>query len=173
MSDKLIPETIDPNRFAEQNLTLEGNVRLADMARLNSTLNAPEDVVAVRLTFGVDEQGTTFIKGHLDTTLVVECQRCMEPFRYEIISDFAVGIVTSLDEVNTLPENYEPALAQDGKLALRELIEDELILNLPIIPKHEPEDCNVKLPLKDPEWEKGKGDNPFQVLESLKHKQIK
>jgi uncharacterized metal-binding protein YceD (DUF177 family) len=41
---------------------------------------------------------------------------------------------------------------------------------LPIIPRHEPEDCKVKLPLKDSGWEQGEDANPFHVLETLKHK---
>lgn len=101
---------------------------------------------------------------------VLQCQSCLEPFSYEIMSDFVLGIVNTLDEANALPERYEPALAHDGSLTLREMIEDEIILNLPIIPRHEPEDCKVKLPLKDAGWEQGKGENPFRVLESLKHK---
>ena len=171
MSEKFIPEHIDPFRFAEQSLRLDGVVKMIDMHRLNANLGSDNEPAKVNLIFGVDEQGVTFLKGHLETTLVLQCQRCMEPLNYGIISDFVLGIVNSLEEVNTLPEGYEPALAKDGQLALRELIEDELILNLPIIPRHEPEDCKVKLPLDDSGWEQGKGENPFRVLESLKHKQ--
>lgn len=175
MTEKFIPEHIDPFRFAEQGLSLDGAIKLAEMPRLGSLLGSPEGQVHVDLHFGRDEQGITSLVGRLETTLILECQRCMEPFNYGIISDFALGIVNTLDEANALPERYEAALAKDGSLALRELIEDEIILNLPIIPKHEPEDCKVKLPLagqgQEQEKEQGKGENPFRVLESLKHKQ--
>lgn len=170
MSEKFIPEHIDPFRYAEQDLRLDGAVKIADMHRLSANLNSANDVVSVNLQFGVDEQGINFLKGHLETKLLLQCQRCMEPFIYEIMSDFGLGIVSTLDEANALPERYEPAMAKEGHLALRELIEDEIILNLPIIPKHEPEDCKVKLPFADLAVEKSKGENPFHVLESLKHK---
>lgn len=173
MLEKLIPEHIDPFRYAEQSLRLTGSVKIADMHRLSNNLNIVGDIVSVDLQFGVDEQDITFLKGHLETKLTLECQRCMEPFIYEIMTDFVLGIVTTLDEANALPEHYEPAMATEGNLALRELIEDEIILNLPIIPKHEPEDCKVKLPLTDSGWEQGKGTNPFHVLESLKLKRRK
>jgi len=95
----------------------------------------------------------------------------MEPYIYEIMSDFVLGVAKTLDDANALPEHYEPALAVENNLALREVIEDEIILNLPIIPRHEPEDCKVKLPLTDSGWEEHeKGSNPFRVLESLKQK---
>lgn len=170
MSEKLIPEYIDPQRYAEQGLSLTGILKIADMARLSANLANNEAIVAVKLQFGVDEQKITYLNGHIDTKLALRCQRCMEPLVYEIMSDFSLGVVTTLDEANSLPELYEPAMATEGNLALRELIEDEIILNLPIIPKHEPEDCKVKLPLIDSGCDEGKGGNPFQVLESLKHK---
>lgn len=171
MSEKFIPEHIDPFRYAEQSLSLEGVLKIADMQRLKANVIANDDTVSACLQFGIDEQGITFLTGHLKTKLTLQCQRCMEPFIYEIISDFVLGIVNTLDEANALPEQYEPALAKEGNLALRELIEDEIILNLPIIPRHEPEECKVKLPLSDSGWEQGKGENPFHVLKSLKHKQ--
>lgn len=170
MSEKFIPEHIDPFRYAEQSLALDGLLSIADMKRLSANVIANGDTIRVNLQFGVDEQRVTFLTGHLKTTLTLQCQRCMEPFSYEIMSDFALGIVSTLDEANALPERYEPALATEGSLALRELIEDELILNLPIIPRHELDECKVKLPSVESGWEKGKGENPFQVLESLKHK---
>lgn len=170
MSEKFIPEHIDPFRYAEQHLRLSGLVKTSDMQRLSANLVANDDTVSAELEFGVDEQKLTYIKGHLHANLPLQCQRCMEPFKYEIISDFLLGIVSTLDEANALPDHYEPAMAQEGQLALRELIEDELILNLPIIPRHEPEDCKVQLPLGDSGQEQGKGDNPFRVLESLKQK---
>lgn len=171
MSEKFIPEHIDPFRYAEQSLGLDGMVKIADMQRLSANVIAGDNTVSVKLKFGVDEQGINFLTGHIKTLLTLQCQRCMEPFIYEIISDFALGIVNTLDEANALPERYEPALAKEGNLALRELIEDEIILNLPIIPRHEPEECKVKLPLADSGWEQSKGESPFHVLKSLKHKQ--
>lgn len=170
MSEEIIPEHIDdPFRFADQNLGLAGVVRIKDLSRLN--LNYTEGNIYATLKFGVDEQGIHFLKGHLSTKLVLQCQRCMEPYQYEIISDFALGIVTTLDEADALPELYEPVLTKANRLALRDLIEDEIILNLPIIPKHDPKVCKLKLPSAQPIWESGKEENPFHILKSLKDKQ--
>lgn len=173
MSVKYIPEHIDPFRFAEQHLGLDGNVKLSTMSRLRTNLVSDDADVTANLTFGRDEQGIIFVHGHVVANLVLQCQRCLEPYKYEIISDFHLGIVKTLDEANALPEHYEPVLTQDGQLALRDVIEDELILNLPIIPKHEPDACNVKLPFHDAAWDKDSQEaskNPFHVLENLKDK---
>lgn len=171
--EKFIPEYVDPYRLAEQNLHLDGLVKLVDMHRLKSScLSVGEDEnVSVNLHFGIDEQKLPYIKGHLKANLGLQCQRCLERLTYEIISDFALGIVKSLDEEKALPDQYEPAMVHEGQLALRELIEDELILNLPIIPRHEPEVCHVQLPHADAGWKESESENPFKVLQSLKHKQ--
>lgn len=173
--DRFLPEYIDPYRYADQGLSLDHHlVKISDLERLKSLVNSPEGSIKVNLTFGVDKQGEqniTFVKGHIETTLKLQCQRCMEPFNYEIMSDFLLGIIQNLDEVSSLPEQYEPAVAKDNSLALRDLIEDEVILNLPIIPRHEPDQCNVKMPYSDAGWEDTKGQlSPFHVLASLKDK---
>ncbi len=171
MTEKIIPEHVDPLRYAEQGLGLDGLVHISDMQRLQSVSKTADAPVKVKLQFGIDEQGLLFLKGSLQTKLTLQCQRCMEPYIYEIMSDFALGIVETLDEANALPEHYEPAMAEEGKLALRDLIEDEIILNLPIIPRHRVEDCKVNLPLADAGWEQAKRENPFHVLKTLKQKQ--
>src|SRR3990167_8365126 len=170
MSEKLIPEHVDPFRYAEQGLNLEGAVKIIDMQRLSSMTLPRDEVVKVDLKFGIDEQDITFLKGHLSTILSLQCQRCMDAFDYEIMTDFFLAIVRTLEEANDLPESYEPALVKDGYLALRELIEDEIILNLPLIPKHSPEQCHVRLSMTDAEWEQSKQQGPFHVLESLKER---
>ncbi|HLB43423.1 MAG TPA: YceD family protein [Gammaproteobacteria bacterium] len=173
MSAKQIPEYIDPFRYAEQALQLSGVVNLADMNRLQPMINPSKEWVVVELYFGIDEQGLTFLQGHLQARLGLQCQRCMEPYNYEIITDFVLGIVNTDDEAKDLPECYEPVLTKEGHLALRELIEDEIILNLPTIPKHEIQDCKVVVPEVHSEEKIDQVDHPFHVLESLKRKQDK
>src|SRR3990167_4946467 len=102
MSAKQIPEYIDPFRYAEQALQLSGVVNLADMNRLQPMINPSKEWVVVELYFGIDEQGLTFLQGHLQARLGLQCQRCMEPYNYEIITDFVLGIVNTDDEAKDL-----------------------------------------------------------------------
>jgi uncharacterized protein len=173
MHEKYIPEHVDPFRLAEQGVILNGVSPLAEMSRLRPSMSSEGAVASAQFQFGTDEQGVCFLSGHVEAVLMLECQRCMEPFEYAIITDFALGVVHTLEESKQLPEQYDPVLVQDGQLALRELIEDELILNLPIIPKHAPESCRLTLPIQDSGWEQGEEKNPFRVLELLKAKQQK
>src|SRR3990167_3599183 len=107
MTEKTIPEQIDPFRYAEQSLQLSGYIGVKDMHRIANNLNNIDGKVKVDFQFGVDEQKIPYIGGHLETTLTLQCQRCMGPFVYEIMSDFRLGIVNSLEEANALPAHYE------------------------------------------------------------------
>ncbi|OGT36992.1 MAG: hypothetical protein A3F12_00940 [Gammaproteobacteria bacterium RIFCSPHIGHO2_12_FULL_38_14] len=170
MSYKFIPEHVDPIRYAEQDLSIQGLVKIAELHRLSALILPSTDDIHVHLQFGVDEQGVIFLKGRLTVKLTLQCQRCMEPFIYEIMPDFTLGIVKTLDEADALPSYYEPVLMEEGRLSLSTLIEDEVILNLPIIAKHELEHCKVKTPLAGIDSTLQEVKNPFQVLESLKVK---
>src|SRR5688500_7184943 len=96
MSERLLPEHIDFHRFAEQAVQLAGVVPLKEMSRLQASLNDNDGTVGVDLHFGIDEEGLCFVEGNLQTCLTLQCQRCMQPLIYEIISKFMLGIVGSL-----------------------------------------------------------------------------
>ena len=174
MSKVNLPKQVDPIRFAENAADLHGKLLVKNMPRLVDSLRAPLGDVAVDIQFGVDRQGIRHIKGQVQTTLTLECQRCLQAFPYEIASDFSYGLVSSEDEAKLLPSSYEPVLVQDGILNIQDMIEEELIVNLPIVSMHDPDDCPVKLPLQVASDEvaapKVAKESPFKVIESLKVK---
>ena len=58
----------------------------------------------------------------------------------------------------------------EGLLVVQDMIEDELILRLPLVPRHPIEGCAVKSPTIDVGWSAAgqEEENPFQVLKRLK-----
>jgi uncharacterized protein len=174
MANEKIPEKINPYRLAEAGVSLHGTFFVKDMLRLSPSLADNSGQVEVDVKFGVDEQGTRFIRGHMETELKLQCQRCMEPYIYAIIGDFLSGVVKSEDEAKRLSEVYDPVLAVDGMLALQDIIEDELIIGLPIVPMHEPKECEVELPkvaaIGTDNGLGGDEHNPFKVIEILRAK---
>ncbi len=166
-----LPLKVDPFRFADNSLSLSGMLLIKDMPRLCSSLSSDEGDVNVDLTFGVDEEGLRYLKGHMTTCLMLECQRCLESFRYEIIGDFMLGIVRTEKEADRLPERYDPLLVPDLSLVISEMVEDELIVSLPIVPMHEVNHCKAtqsfEVSSSDAIVEK---ENPFKVIESLRSK---
>lgn len=169
--DSPLPLKIDPFRFADNAYSLSGTLSIKDMPRLAASLASDEGGVQVDMLFGVDEEGIRYVKGELKTSLMLECQRCLESFNYEIISNFLLGIVHTEKEADQLPERYDPLLAPELSLILSEMIEEELIIGLPIVPMHPIDVCKAKQPL---EFSTGdafaKKENPFKVIESLRSK---
>lgn len=169
-----LPTHVDPMRLADHATSLHGLLPIKNMSRLVQSLYKDEGVVDVKLLFDIDKQGIRFIKTDFKTQLVLQCQRCMESYVYETMGGSALGIVTSEVEAATLPSYYEPIVVLDGQLLIQDLIEDELLIGLPIVPMHEPEDCKVVLPFvvaDDPQVkDAAKKENPFKVIESLRTK---
>ena len=74
-------------------------------------------------------------------TLMLRCQRCLEAMAYEVDTDETLVLAATLAEIHAEPaDSHAPDRVVAGKeMALRELIEDELILAVPYAPRHE--DC--------------------------------
>jgi uncharacterized protein len=174
MSKENLPEKINPARLAEAGASLHGAVLIKAMQRLRSSLASDDGQVDVKIQFGIDQQNIKFLRGHYETQLALQCQRCMETFVYEIIGDFLAGVVTSEEKAKELPDTYEPVMVEDdGMLAIQDLIEDELIVGLPIVPMHDSEDCKVQMPkivLSSGQGSAEENDNPFKVIEILRKK---
>lgn len=174
MSPQQLPAQIAPFRLARQGQILSGKLELAKMKRLAEALSENEGEVGVELHFGVDEQGTCYARGHLNTRVKMICQRCMQPVTLPIDSEVALGFVSSDDQARNLGPEYEPCMVGNDPLALAELVEDELILALPIVALHEESSCAPILEQLQHEAEASDQTqdkpNPFAVLSELKGK---
>jgi uncharacterized protein len=99
---------------------------------------------------------------------VLRCQRCLGPLAIDVDAAFALAFVTGLEEAGALPEPYEPAVVEDGRVRPLELVEDELLLAVPGIPLHEEGACRA--PTADVAATEGasQDESPFAVLASLR-----
>jgi uncharacterized protein len=171
MSKDYLPTHVAPQRLAENAKLLRGLMLTKNMERLAPSLHETDAQVEVILQFGID-QGIRFLTGTVVAQLTLQCQRCMEAFVHEINGEFAYGIVDSQERAKKLPQRLDPIVVLEDNLNIQDMIEEELIINLPIVPMHCSEDCKVHLPLvvaTQPGAEEVKP-NPFKVIESLKVK---
>ena len=174
MSKVRLPKQVDPCKCAIQRSDYQGVMAAESMARLNETVVEILDEINVGLRFEIDAQGLTFFHGDISTKVSLECQRCNEPFDYEIEQSFSFTPIKEGQSVEDIPEAYDPVeLNEHGEINLLELFEDEIILSIPIVPMHAPEDCKVtegemSYGEVEPEQERP---NPFAVLKELKRNQ--
>lgn len=173
MSDRFT-ETIDPLALASKGRSIEGKIALAELRRVLPLLRSDAGEVEFSLSFNMDEAGIPRIQGRVQATLMLQCQRCMEEMEFSVSSKVRLGIVASRAAAEHLPENYEP-LVCDEETTIVSILEDELILALPIVAMHKIEDCpmgDAYPAQKDRETEIDDVDvgrkNPFAALAQLK-----
>jgi uncharacterized protein len=168
--------------FAKAGATLQGTTPLAQLERLGTGTVAPadgEDGVVQWSAQGELQQsmrGAAQVRLHLQAqaTVRLECQRCLQPAAYHLDIDRRFRFVRDEDEAARLDEESEDdVLALPRVLDLESLIEDELILTLPIVPRHE--NCPNPLPMVDASENEDAGapssaqrGNPFAALAALK-----
>ncbi len=172
MSSQRLPLQIAPFKLARQAQRLQGAIEMSGMERLAEELIDTNGEINVDLQFGVDEQGTHFARGHMSATVQLTCQRCMNPMSHLIESVVSLGFVSNDDQTGKLPQGYEPLVISDETVALADIVEDELILALPIVAMHEEQGCEPIIEQLHIEAEQieqtEKKPNPFAVLSDLK-----
>lgn len=169
MSQRL-PVFIDPYRLAETWRQFKGDVPLREMTRLVSLLARDQGDVQANIEFGVDDERVRYMKGHIHATLEMACQRCTRPMSIVIDRDFNLGLVASEVEAERLHSGYEPLIVEAKTMALAEILEDEIILALPMIATHAEGACEAAVGGGEPApgVEEQPRKNPFAVLADLK-----
>src|SRR5699024_10551094 len=88
--------------------------------------------IAVSLVFEEDAQRRVMISGCVETELMLECQRCLQPVRSLVSATVAGMVVVTDDAAAMVPRSQEPVMAEGESLDLHELVEDEILLALPM-----------------------------------------
>jgi uncharacterized protein len=161
-----LPEVVDFMKQVDKNSCFEGSLPLARFERLCEIVGSESGPVNIRIRFG-KRAGVPCLDGSVSADLVLECQRCLQPLTRHIEGGFRFGLVTSEDDIASLPAEFEPFLVEAGEQSLLEVLEDELLLSLPIVAMHE-EDCSVQIHDHD-EHESTSGDTyrPFAGLKDM------
>lgn len=156
---------IDPGKFADSGERLEGRLPIRELVQLNDLVAKPDGTVSFSLLFGRNDRGNVVISGDLSGELTVICQRCLNPMPLQINSRIHVGVVDEPEQMAALPEDLEPVITEDRKVALVRLIEEELLLALPLAPVHDLPDCPGSGLL---DTHTARKESPFAVLKDLK-----
>ena len=172
MQEQHLPTLIAPFKLARQGQTLDGVVSVEGLERLAAVLSDNDGVVDVSLQFGKDLQGINFVRGHLSATVNMVCQRCMKPMPVAVEADVSLGIVFNEKRAAELPDGLEALIVEEEPIALARIVEDELILALPIVTLHENQDCEPVLKKLQAEADRieqaEQKINPFAALSDLK-----
>jgi uncharacterized protein len=107
------------------------------------------------------------------------CQRCMQAMRWPVDVTSRIALVVDFDAADRVAEGLEVFLVEGDSVSIRELVDEEIMLALPTVPRHEEgSECagrEVKLPGQEAEEPEeaaaAQVQNPFaQLGELLKRK---
>ena len=167
MFEHPLPTTLRPLKLARQQGKLKGYLPLQQMPALAA--DCVDEAGRVEADLQLDMEGRwPVMTGIVQGTLKMMCQRCLEPVDVSIKADIELGFVQSEEAMAELPEHLEPFLLEEEEVSISDLLEQELILALPIVAYHA--ECEPASYQQDDE-DAASGDekpNPFKVLEQLK-----
>lgn len=164
-----LPEVLDAWRMVAARRSFEGRLPLASMGRLKDGLVDTEGEVAYVLEFDRDTLQVPYVELRIDAALPLECQRGLHRFLHPVKLVQRLGLIRDEADEAALPPGYEPLLVpEDGELRPAELIEDELILAVPLVPV-DPNSETVERDWAPQEEEKAQA-SPFAALAALKGK---
>ena len=168
-----LPLTPDPVRTAQKRLDYEGIYTSDLVERVADSVVSVDSDVECAMSFAIDNQRLAVITGDAKVSVTLACQRCGKPFPHHVHTTYCFSPVRSDEQAEALPEAYEPIEVNEfGEIDLLAMVEDEIILSLPVVPVHDSEHCEVseadmvfgELP------DEAQKPNPFAVLASLKRK---
>ena len=153
---------IYPDRLSGKPQLLEGIFRPADLERLEEELAGPEGELRYRISASLDPQRRRVVSCIIEGFVFLTCQTTLDAFRHEISIHDRLVLVERESELPGIEEESddEDYLVANEPLDIRDLVEDAVLLSLPMVPR------------KPGAEAKGGGEvpkvSPFAALASLK-----
>jgi uncharacterized protein len=163
-----IPQKIRVSSAVVRQAHYAGELPVKVLPRLLESLADDQDVLQVDLlTWKVS--GYPALTGTIEGPLHLDCRRCGKPYVLALRHKLDLRLVSSEEEEQRLLQDCDPYWVQDDELMLRELVEDELLLALPMLPRCDScENIANGAPQTVRMIEEPRRENPFAALKKLK-----
>jgi uncharacterized protein len=127
-------DRVNAVELAGRAAVLERRLDLAQMPRLVEAGALDGTQVLARLEFGTfDGRATVVVRVEGEVSLA--CQRCLRPCACAV--DELASLVLVASDTDEVPGGYEPLLGDAERISVAELIEEQVLLGLPLVPLHE------------------------------------
>lgn len=162
-----LPPVLDAWRMVAARRLFEGRLPLSEMHRLRAALVDAEGDCRYVMEFGRDDLDLPYVEIRAEADLPLQCQRTLERFLHPVRVHQRLGLITDEAQEAALPEGMEPILLDaTGQLNPAVLVEDELILAIPVVP------IDPRSTVVEAEWpadvDEEPKPNPFAALAALK-----
>ena len=163
MSDSIAGTVIDCLEFARSGGVLDRSVGLDQLPRLAELLTTTAGFLSVRLEGWRDDQGRSWLQLNVAGEPELRCQRCLGGVKFPLAIRSRLQLIAPGEDWpdDDLEDDSADAIAAEVALTVSSLVEDEVLLALPIAPRHE--HC------ESPSADVGEhGSSPFAALAALK-----
>ncbi len=140
---KPTPSRFNPDLLARDPALYRVSLPLQQFKRLQEFLLDATGNMTAELRFSI-RQKTPMVAGRLKATYVMQCQRCLEPVKYQLDEPFELAFAKDEILAREMPDALDPVVLDDtGQIHVVDLFEDELILHVPTVPRHTDSDTCV------------------------------
>jgi uncharacterized protein len=129
-------QPLEVDRLADRGADIDFAVPLAELSGLRALRAGLAGSVQGRVHFEREED-LPVADLRFSGTVRLQCQRCLQPMEQAVEADSRIALVGSEAQAGRVPPEREPVLAPDGRISIGELLTEELLLVLPIVPLHE------------------------------------
>lgn len=163
MSDSIAGTVLDCVEFARNGSVLDRSVGLVELPRLADHLASRAGILSVRLEGSRDGEGHLWLQVDIAGEPLLCCQRCLGGVKFPLVISSRLQLIAPGEEWpdDDLADDSSDAIEAEEALAVLSLIEDEVLLALPIAPRHE--QCESPLATAGEH-----GSSPFAALIALK-----
>ena len=163
--NKRLPGQLKLFNFAKKEISLSGLYQISDFPKISEIASNKRDSVRVDLSFYIKNNKTPCVDGIIELEIVLACQRCLEDLSIALKIDFNLAFIRHDQESEGLDSHYEIYVTEEEELATHDLISDEILLSIPMVPTHD-YDCIKEI--NKQEIVEGKSENPFAILKKIK-----
>ena len=128
---------VNAKELSARAAVVERSLELAHLDRVRDAGGLPGTRIDAQLRFGAFD-GRTTVAVRVDGVAMLPCQRCLQPCTTDVDESAQVMVVRDEDEV--VPGGYEPFVGAPEHLSLVALIEEQVLLALPLVPMHAADD---------------------------------
>ena len=160
---------IDPFAFCKNGERLDGHAPVSGLERLAAVCASGSGELYWEVSGSLDNHQRPRLLIHVSGDMPLLCQRCLEVLVCKLDSETVVMVARTEEEADGIEESFEDGeavevIVADGKVDVRDLVEDEALLALPLSPRHE-----VCPDASAGKWQE-KHESPFSALKALKTK---
>lgn len=130
-------QTIDSLEFAAQGAHLDGTTAVGNMPRLHEHLNSAQGSVAWQIDGVPDHGGKPALRIAIEGDLDLVCQRCLGSYPFHVDGE----TVLTIEQPGEAHDDEADSITADSALDVSGLVEDEVLLALPMSPRHAETEC--------------------------------